>query len=215
MDSLAAINSIPLGASGRNNSQFVANLASFSRATGSPIFSHYNVMPIIDIFGSVSGRDLSGVLRDITPLIEEAKKELPKGSFIMLRGQADTMDKSFRGIAIGLGMAMMLIYLLLVVNFQSWLDPFIIISAFPGAFAGVVWGLYLTFTTISVPALMGAIMSLGVATANSVLVVSFARNHLRLGLDPLTSAWEAGVGRLRPVLMTAFAMIIGMIPMSL
>lgn len=215
MDSLAAINSIPLGASGRNNSQFVANLASFSRATGSPIFSHYNVMPIIDIFGSVSGRDLSGVLRDITPLIEEAKKELPKGSFIMLPGQADTMDKSFRGIAIGLGMAMMLIYLLLVVNFQSWLDPFIIISAFPGAFAGVVWGLYLTFTTISVPALMGAIMSLGVATANSVLVVSFARNHLRLGLDPLTSAWEAGVGRLRPVLMTAFAMIIGMIPMSL
>ncbi|MCU0574978.1 MAG: efflux RND transporter permease subunit [Syntrophobacteraceae bacterium] len=215
MDSLTAINSIPVSAAGKNNSQVLANLASFNRASGSPIFSHYNVMPVIDIFGGVSGRDLGGVLRDITPLIEEAKKELPKGSFIMLRGQADTMDTSFKGLAIGLGLAIVLIYLLLVVNFQSWLDPFIIITALPGALAGVVWGLHLTLTTLSVPALMGAIMSLGVATANSVLVVSFARSHLRQGLDPLTSAWEAGVGRLRPVLMTALAMIIGMIPMSL
>ncbi len=215
MDSLTAINSIPVNAAGRNNSQVLANLASFNRTSGSPIFSHYNVMPVIDIFGGVSGRDLGGVLRDITPLVEEAKKELPKGSFIMLRGQADTMEKSFKGLAVGLGLAIVFIYLLLVVNFQSWLDPFIIITALPGALAGVVWGLCLTFTTISVPALMGAIMSLGVATANSVLVVSFARSHLRQGLDPLTSAWEAGVGRLRPVLMTALAMIIGMIPMSL
>ena len=217
MDSLAALNSIPVSASqpGKNEAQILANLASFERASGSPIFSHYNVMPVIDVFGGVSGRDLGGVLRDIKPLIEQAKKELPKGSFITLRGQADTMHSSFTGLGIGLGLAVVLIYLLLVVFFQSWLDPFIIITALPGALAGVVWGLYLTLTTLSVPALMGAIMSLGVATANSVLVVTFARNNLQQGADPLTSAWEAGVGRLRPVLMTALAMIIGMLPMAL
>jgi multidrug efflux pump subunit AcrB len=125
------------------------------------------------------------------------------------------MHSSFTGLCIGLVMAIALVYLLLVVNFQSWLDPFIIITALPGALAGVVWALYLTFTTISVPALMGAIMSMGVATANSVLVVTFARNNLRLGKDPLTAAWDAGVGRLRPVLMTALAMIIGMLPLAL
>ncbi len=215
MDSIEALNAIPVSAAGKNNVQVVANLASFKRAVGSPIYSHYNVTPVIDVFGSVSGRDLGGVLGDITPIIEEAKKELPKGSFILLRGQADTMHSSYRGLGIGLGVAIVLIYLLLVVNFQSWLDPFIIITALPGALAGVVWGLYLTITNLSVPALMGAIMSLGVATANSVLVVSFARKNLRRGLDPITSAWEAGVGRLRPVLMTALAMIIGMLPMSL
>jgi len=217
MDSLAALNTIPVSANqpGKNNAQILANLASFERVIGSPIFSHYNVMPVIDVFGGVGGRDLGGVLRDITPLIEQAKKELPKGSFIKLRGQADTMHSSFIGLGIGLVIAVALIYLLLVVNFQSWLDPFIIITALPGALAGVVWGLYLTLTTLSVPALMGAIMSLGVATANSILVVTFARNNLRQGLDPVTSAWEAGVGRLRPVLMTALAMIIGMLPMSL
>ncbi len=217
MDSLSALSAIPVSANrpGKADAQILANLASFKRASGSPIFSHYNVMPVIDVFGGVSGRDLGGVLQDITPLVEQAKKDLPKGSFITLRGQADTMHKSFTGLGIGLGMAVALIYLLLVVNFQSWLDPFIIITALPGALAGVVWGLYLTLTTLSVPALMGAIMSLGVATANSVLVVTFARNNLRKGLDPLASAWEAGVGRLRPVLMTALAMIIGMLPMSL
>jgi multidrug efflux pump subunit AcrB len=217
MDSLAALNAIPVSANrpGKSDAQILANLAAFRRATGSPIYSHYNVMPVIDVFGGVSGRDLGAVLRDITPLVEQAKKELPKGSFIMLRGQAETMHSSFTGLGIGLVMAVALIYLLLVVNFQSWLDPFIIITALPGALAGVVWGLYLTLTTLSVPALMGAIMSLGVATANSVLVVTFARNNLREGKDALTSAWEAGAGRLRPVLMTALAMIIGMLPMSL
>jgi multidrug efflux pump subunit AcrB len=217
IDSLAALNAIPVSANrpGKNDAQILANLASVERVIGSPIFSHYNVMPVIDVFGGVSGRDLGGVLRDITPLIEEAKKNLPKGSFIMVRGQAATMHSSFTGLGIGLVMAVAFIYLLLVVNFQSWLDPFIIITALPGALAGVVWGLYLTLTTLSVPALMGAIMSLGVATANSVLVVTFARNNLRQGHDPLTSAWEAGVGRLRPVLMTALAMILGMLPMSL
>ena len=217
IDSLAALNAIPVSANRpeKNDAQILANLTSFARGNGSPIFSHFNVMPVIDVFGGVSGRDLGSVLRDINPLIEQAKRELPKGSFIRLRGQAATMHSSFIGLGIGLVMAVAFIYLLLVVNFQSWLDPFIIITALPGALAGVVWGLYLTLTTLSVPALMGAIMSLGVATANSVLVVTFARNNLRQGHDALTSAWEAGVGRLRPVLMTALAMIIGMLPMSL
>lgn len=216
MDSLAALNAIPVSAGqpGTGGAQLLANVASLKRESGSPIFSHYNVMPVIDVFGGVSGRDLGGVLQDITPIIEQAKKELPKGSSIMLRGQADTMHSSFTGLGLGLVLAVVLIYLLLVVNFQSWLDPFIIICALPAALAGVVWGLYLTFTTLSVPALMGAIMSLGVATANAILVVSFARNAISQGVDPLTAAWEAGVGRLRPVLMTALAMIIGMLPMS-
>jgi multidrug efflux pump subunit AcrB len=217
MDSIAALNSIPVGAgqSGKNDAQILANVASFERKSGSPIFTHYNVVPVIDVFGGVSGRDLGGVLKDIRPLIAESEKELPRGSYIMLRGQADTMDSSFTGLGIGFVLAVLLVYLLLVVNFQSWLDPFIIITALPGALAGVVWGLYCTSTTLSVPALMGAIMSMGVATANSVLVVTFARNNLIQGDDPLTAAWKAGAGRLRPVLMTALAMIVGMLPMSL
>jgi multidrug efflux pump subunit AcrB len=217
MDSLAALNAIPVnaGQTGKNAAQILSSVASYERASGSPIFSHYNVQPVLDVFGGLSGRDLGGVLHDIKPIIEEAKKQLPKGSFITLRGQADTMSTSFTGLAIGLGLAVAFIYLLLVIFFQSWLDPFIIITALPGALAGVVWGLYLTFTTVSVPALMGAIMSLGVATANSVLVVSFARTQFQQGGDPLTSAWDSGIGRLRPVLMTALAMIIGMFPMAI
>jgi multidrug efflux pump subunit AcrB len=217
MDSLAALNSIPINASqpGEGDEQLLANLATVTRTAGAPVISHYNVMPVIDIFGGVSGRDLGGVLHDLKPLIARAEKELPKGSSIILRGQAETMHSSFVGLGVGLVMAIVLIYLLLVVNFQSWLDPFIIITALPGALAGVVWALHLTLTTASVPALMGAIMSLGVATANSVLVVTFARNDLQKGMDPLTAAWEAGVSRLRPVLMTASAMVIGMLPMAL
>jgi multidrug efflux pump subunit AcrB len=217
MDSLDALQVIPVSASrpGEGNGQLLVNLASLTRQTGPPVISHYNIIPVIDLFGGVSGRDLGGVLRDLKPLITEAEKDLPEGSFIMLRGQADTMRSSFTGLMIGFVMAVALIYLLLVVNFQSWLDPFIIITALPGALAGVVWALHVTVTTMSVPALMGTIMSLGVATANSVLVVTFARNHLRKGLDPLNAAWESGVGRLRPVLMTALAMIIGMLPMAI
>ena len=217
MDSLATLNSVPINASqpGQGNEQLLANLATVTRTTGAPVISHYNVMPVIDIFGGVSGRDLGGVLHDLKPLVAQAEKELPKGSSIILRGQAETMHSSFTGLGIGLVLAIVLIYLLLVVNFQSWLDPFIIITALPGALAGVVWALHITLTTVSVPALMGAIMSLGVATANSVLVVTFARNDLQQGMDPLTAAWEAGTSRLRPVLMTAAAMVIGMLPMAL
>ena len=217
MDSLAALQSIPVNASrpGEGDEQLLANLATVTRSAGAPVISHYNVMPVIDVFGGVSGRDLGGVLHDLQPLIAQAQKELPKGGSITLRGQAETMHSSFTGLGIGLVMAIVLIYLLLVVNFQSWLDPFIIISALPGALAGVVWALHITLTTASVPALMGAIMSLGVATANSVLVVTFARNDLQQGMDPLTAAWESGTSRLRPVLMTAAAMVIGMLPMAL
>jgi multidrug efflux pump subunit AcrB len=217
MDSIPALESIPINAShpGEADVQLLANVACAERTNAAPVISHYNIMPVIDVFGGVDGRDLGGVLREIKPLINQAEKALPRGSFIMLRGQAETMHSSFTGLSIGLVGAMVLIYLLLVVNFQSWLDPLIIISALPGALAGVVWALHLTFTTISVPAMMGAIMSLGVATANSVLVVSFARKAWENGADPVRAAWEAGVYRLRPVLMTAAAMVIGMLPMAL
>jgi len=217
IDSIDALNAIPVTAStpGEGDAVLLGNLTHVTRTTTAPVYSHYGVMPVIDIFGGVSGRDLGGVLAAIKPLVAQAEKELPKTSSIQMRGQAETMRSSFVGLSIGLIMAMALIYLLLVVNFQSWLDPFIIITALPGALAGVVWALHLSLTTVSVPALMGAIMSMGVATANSVLVVTFARNNLQQGMDPVTAAWEAGVGRLRPVLMTAAAMIIGMLPMAL
>ena len=217
MTSLSDLNSMPVtaGSPGSGDEQLLANVASFSRTNSQPIYSHYNLVPVVDVFGSVGNRDLGGVLKDIKPIIAEAQKTLPKGSTIQLRGQAQTMASSFLGLSIGLMMAVALIYLLLVVNFQSWLDPFIILTALTGALAGTVWGLYLTGTTLSVPAMMGAIMCLGVATANSVLVVTFARNHLHEGMAPLQAAWDAGAGRLRPVLMTALAMIIGMVPMAL
>ena len=214
--SLDELQAMPVG-TGRpgQGGQILANLATINRTAGAPVASHYNTAPVIDIFGGVSDRDLGAVLRDIEPLVEAVKKDLPRGHYITLRGQADTMRTSYIGLGVGLLMAIALIYLLLVVNFQSWLDPFIIITALPGALAGVLWGLFLSQTSLSVPALMGAIMSLGVATANSVLVVSFARTSLHRGIDPITAALEAGAGRIRPVLMTAAAMVIGMLPMSL
>ncbi len=217
LHTLEGLNSIPINASrpGEGDGQVLANLSTFQRAQGAPVITHYNVTPVIDVFGGVSGRDLGGVLRDMQPLIAQAEKELPRGSFIMIRGQAETMNSSFIGLSVGLLVAIVLIYFLLVVNFQSWLDPFIIISALPGALAGVVWALHLTGTTVSVPAMMGAIMSLGVATANSVLVVSFARDRLLENADSLAAALDAGASRLRPVMMTALAMIVGMLPMSL
>jgi multidrug efflux pump subunit AcrB len=217
LESLTALESMPVSAStpGAANGQVLSNVASFSRTTSQPIYSHFNIIPVVDVFGGVANRDLGGVLSDIKPIIAEAQKNLPRGISITMRGQALTMSSSFFGLALGLIMSVALIYLLLVVNFQSWLDPFIILTALTGALAGVIWGLHITATTLSVPAMMGAIMCMGVATANSVLVVTFARQRLAEGMDPLRAAWEAGGTRLRPVLMTALAMIIGMLPMAL
>jgi multidrug efflux pump subunit AcrB len=218
LESLSQLQSLPITAPatpGMANGQVLTNVASVSRTSSQPIYSHYNVMPVVDIYGGVANRDLGSVLRDIKPIIAAAQKNLPRGVFITTRGQALTMSSSFTGLALGLVMSIALIYLLLVVNFQSWLDPFIILTALSGALAGVIWGLHVTSTTLSVPALMGAIMCMGVATANSVLVVTFARQRLAAGMDSLRAAWEAGSTRLRPVLMTALAMIIGMLPMSL
>jgi multidrug efflux pump subunit AcrB len=215
---LSALQSIPLTASmaGKDNTQVLNNVADVTHITSQPIYSHYNIMPVVDVFGGISGRDLGGVLSDIRPIVEQAQKTAPRGVSIVLRGQAATMSSSFLGLSIGMVAAIVLIYLLLVVNFQSWLDPFIILTALTGALAGVVWALHVTGTTLSVPAMMGAIMCLGVATANSVLVVTFARvHHLEEGKSSTEAAWEAGTGRLRPVIMTATAMIIGMIPMAL
>ncbi len=214
---LAELRSMPLSASkpGTGNAQILDNVTDITRITSQPIYTHYNVIPVVDVYGGVGGRDLGGVLSDIKPIVAQAQKTAPQGVSIVLRGQASTMSSSFLGLGVGMLVAIALIYLLLVVNFQSWLDPFIILTALTGALAGVILGLHVTSTTLSVPAMMGAIMCLGVATANSVLVVTFARTHLEEGMDSVKAAWEAGTGRLRPVIMTATAMIIGMLPMAL
>jgi multidrug efflux pump subunit AcrB len=188
---------------------------SMQRGSGMAVVSHYNVAPVIDIFGSVDGRDLGGVSRDINKIIASASKQLPRGSRVVVRGQVQTMRSSYTGLLIGLLFAILLDYLLIVVNFQSWLDPFIMISALPAALAGIAWFLFITHTTLSVPALMGTIMCMGVATANSILVVSFAKEQMSEGKDPIVAALQAGFTRFRPVLMTALAMIIGMVPMAL
>jgi multidrug efflux pump subunit AcrB len=217
MDSVQQLKAMPISVSqpGAGSAQILENVAQIDRINVPPVVSHYGIKPVIDVYGNVDGRDLGGVLTDMQPLVDKIKKDLPRGSSLIVRGQAETMHSSYVGLGIGLAGAIVLIYFLLVVNFQSWLDPFIIITALPGALAGVVWGLWLSQTTLSVPALMGAIMSMGVATANSVLVVTFARENLRRGLDPIQAALEAGAGRIRPILMTALAMVIGMLPLSL
>jgi multidrug efflux pump subunit AcrB len=193
----------------------MASLVSMQRGAGMAVVSHYNVAPVIDIFGSVDGRDLGGVSRDINKIIDSARNQLPRGSRVAVRGQVQTMRSSYTGLLIGLLFAILLDYLLIVVNFQSWLDPFIMISALPAALAGIAWFLFITHTTLSVPALMGTIMCMGVATANSILVVSFAREQMSEGKDPIAAALQAGFTRFRPVLMTALAMMIGMVPMAL
>jgi len=193
----------------------MASLVSMQRGSGMAVVSHYNVAPTIDIFGSVDGRDLGGTSRDINRIIDSTRSQLPRGSQVIVRGQVQTMRSSYIGLLVGLLFAILLDYLLIVVNFQSWLDPFIMISALPAALAGIAWILFVTHTTLSVPALMGAIMCMGVATANSILVVSFAREQMAEGKDPIAAAMEAGFTRFRPVLMTALAMIIGMVPMAL
>jgi multidrug efflux pump subunit AcrB len=215
-DTLQDLVNMPVtGTSATNSPSLLASLVSMKRGTGMAVVSHYNVAPVIDIFGSVSGRDLGGVAGDINKLIDAARPQLPRGSRVVVRGQVQTMRSSYIGLLVGLVFAIMLDYLLIVVNFQSWLDPFIMISALPAALAGIAWFLFITHTTLSVPALMGTIMCMGVATANSILVVSFATEQITEGKDPIAAALQAGFTRFRPVLMTALAMIIGMIPMAL
>jgi CzcA family heavy metal efflux pump len=195
--------------------QILAGLASLTRGAEMGEVSHYDIQSGIDIYGGVDGRDLGGVARDITPIIEQSKKYLTQGSTINVRGQIQTMNASFSGLLAGLAFSIVLVYLLIVVNFQSWLDPFIILMALPAALAGIVWFMFITGTTVSVPVLTGAIMCMGVATANSILVISFSKARLEAGKTSAEAALEAGVTRFRPVLMTALAMIIGMLPMSL
>jgi multidrug efflux pump subunit AcrB len=214
VDSLQDLQNIPI-TNGTAPPQILASLSSFTRGSEMAVVSHYNIQPVIDIFGSVDGRDLGGVSRDIAKIIEASKKDLPQGSQIIERGQVQTMRSSFIGLLAGLAFSILLVYLLIVVNFQSWLDPFIILMALPAALAGIVWMLFITGTTVSVPALTGAIMCMGVATSNSILVISFSKERLEEGEDPAEAALNAGFTRFRPVLMTALAMIIGMLPMSL
>jgi multidrug efflux pump subunit AcrB len=213
MQSLNDLARIP--ASEGKSSQILGAVANISRGRTSAVVSHYSVQPVIDIYATTNGRDLGAVSADIKRIIAELDREKPRGSLIVLRGQTDTMNSAYSQLYAGLALAIVLIYLLIVVNFQSWLDPFVIITALPAALAGVVWMLFVSHTTLSVPALTGAIMCMGVATANSILVVSFARAQLAEGSNAIQAAMEAGVGRFRPVLMTALAMIIGMAPMAL
>src|SRR5437870_1335724 len=215
-DSLQDLVNIPI--TGTNPSappSLMASLVSVQRGAGMAVVSHYNVAPVIDIFGAATGRDLGSVASDLNQIIDATRHELPRGSRVVVRGQVDTMRSSYIGLLSGLAFSIVLVYLLIVVNFQSWLDPFIMISALPAALAGIAWFLFITHTTLSVPALMGAIMCMGVATSNSILVVSFATEKMQAGSDSLSAALEAGFTRFRPVLMTALAMIIGMVPMAL
>jgi multidrug efflux pump subunit AcrB len=215
LDSIQDIGNIPLTGTAGARPQILGALASVSREMHMGVVSHYNIQPVIDIYGSVQRRDLGSVVRDMNPILDDARKHLPRGSEVIVRGQVETMQSSFTGLLVGLALATILVYLLIVVNFQSWLDPVIIISALPAALAGIVWMLFMTGTTFSVPSLTGAIMCMGVATANSILVVSFAKDALAAGRRPSEAAIEAGFTRFRPVLMTALAMLIGMVPMAL
>jgi len=213
-DSLQALQNIPIAGQG-SAPTILADVGRFSRGAEMGLVSHYNVQPVIDIFGSVQGRDLGGVSRDIAPILNETQQHLPRGSSMLVRGEIQTMNASFVGLLSGLLFSIVLVYFLIVVNFQSWLDPFVILMALPAALAGIVWILFVTATTVSVPALTGAIMCMGVATSNSILMISFSKERLEEGKTPWDAALEAGYTRFRPVLMTALAMIIGMLPMSL
>jgi multidrug efflux pump subunit AcrB len=203
------------GQTGQPPPQLLSNLVDVRRSTSAANINHYNVQPVFDVFANVQGRDLAAVSVDVQKAMDAVQKDLPRGSSTVLRGQVETMNSSFFGLATGLVFAVLLVYFLMVVNFQSWLDPFIILTALPGALAGILWMLYVTQTTISVPALMGSIMCIGVATSNSILLITFANDQRHEGHDALSAALSAGTTRLRPVLMTALAMIIGMLPMSL
>ncbi|WP_297295198.1 efflux RND transporter permease subunit, partial [uncultured Methylovirgula sp.] len=211
-DTLGELNNLPVSAS--RGSQLLGGIAAIRRGFSSAVVSHYNVQPVVDIYATTHGRDLGGVATDIQKILDSTAKEAPPGSTVVLRGQVETMNSAYAQLFGGLALSILLIYLLIVVNFQSWLDAFVIIAALPTALAGITWMLFVTRTTLSVPSLTGAIMCMGVATANSILVVSFARERLKSGLDPVAAALEAGFTRFRPVSMTALAMIIGMLPMA-
>jgi CzcA family heavy metal efflux pump len=217
IDSIDALLRTPVRAAdpARPASQLLSNLVTVSPSSQSAVVSRFNLMPAIDVYVSVSGTDLGSVTTRVKKIVEDIRPELPRGASVQLRGQALTMRSSYIELAVGLMMAIVLVYLLIVVNFQSWADAFIIITALPAALAGICWMLFLSRTNLSVPAFTGAIMTMGVATANSILIVSFAKQRMSEGLDPLAAALEAGATRIRPVLMTASAMIIGMIPMAL
>jgi multidrug efflux pump subunit AcrB len=193
----------------------LSNLVNLRRGVSEGVVSHYNVQPVFEVNADVQGRDLGSVSADVQRVVDSLRPELPRGSTFAIRGQVESMTSSFTGLAGGLAFAVLLVYFLMVVNFQSWLDPFIILTALPGAVAGILWMLFVSQTTISVPALMGAIMCIGVATSNSILLITFANDQRHEGHDARSAALSAGATRLRPVLMTALAMIIGMLPMSL
>ena len=215
IDSLGALETLPVTASSTSNAPILGGIANISRTVSSAVVSQYDIQPMVQIFATPQGRDLGAIATDVRAAIADTAKDVPKGSSVVLLGQVQTMNNAFAGLLFGLLAAVVLIYLLIVVNFQSWSDPFVIITALPAALAGIVWMLFATQTTLSVPALTGAIMCMGVATANSVLVISFARERYDEHGDPVTAAIEAGFVRFRPVLMTALAMIIGMTPMAL
>ena len=213
IDSMSDLNNLQV--EGHNGPMPLGGIAQTVRSASPGVVSHYNVQPVLDIYATTHGRDLGAIANDIQTILDQTARDVPGGSTVKLRGQVTTMTAAFNQLYIGLALAVVLIYFLIVVNFQSWLDPFVIITALPAALAGIVWFLFLTHTTLSVPALTGAIMCMGVATANSILVVSFCREKLAEGLTPIEAAIEAGYTRFRPVLMTALAMIIGMGPMAL
>lgn len=217
VDSLTAIQNTPLTPSNASwpMPQLLRNVAKVHRDQSPAAISHYNVQPVFDVYASTQGRDLGGVARDVDKILADVNSHLPRGTKITTRGQVETMRSSFFRLGFGMLLSMVLVYLLMAVNFQSWTDPTIILMALPGAFSGIVWMLYITQTTLSVPSLMGAIMSIGVATSNSILLVTFANGQLAAGKSSIEAAFQAGIVRLRPVLMTALAMIIGMLPMSL
>jgi len=215
--SLQTLANVPMtkDATSPSPQSLLGSLGTMSRGTQQAVVSHYNVQPVLDIFASTQGRDLGGVASDVTRLVDQAQAQLPAGSSIVIRGQVQSMNESFSGLGLGLVFAIALVYLLMVVNFQSWIDPLIIISGLPASLAGIAWMLFATHTTLSVPALTGTILCIGIATANSILVINTAREMLQGGAAPLTAALEAGFNRFRPVLMTALAMLIGMLPMAL
>src|SRR5258705_7518487 len=215
LDSLSALQALPITASGNPQSPILGGIAELKRTTSSAVVSQYDIQSMVQIFATPQGRDLGAVAADVKAAMADTVKDVPKGSSVVLLGQVQTMNSAFSGLLFGLLAAVVLIYFLIVVNFQSWSDPFVIITALPAALAGIVWMLFTTETTLSVPALTGAIMCMGVATANSVLVISFARERYEELGDPVAAALEAGFVRFRPVVMTALAMIIGMTPMAL